>query len=60
VAYPGGRIFVDGKLVGTDSTATLTLSPGHHAVRIDNHFVGDTNMSIYLSDGQTGIVVLKW
>ncbi|MDC0740807.1 PEGA domain-containing protein [Polyangium mundeleinium] len=60
VAYPGGRIFVDGKLVGTDSTATLTLTPGRHEVRVENKFVGDTNTSIDVSEGQTGMIVVQW
>ena len=60
VAYPGGRIFVDGKLVGTDSTNVLVLQPGGHEVRIENRFVGDTNQHIYVSEGQTGIIVVKW
>ncbi|MEZ4301596.1 MAG: PEGA domain-containing protein [Polyangiaceae bacterium] len=60
VAYPGGRIFVDGKLVGTDSTSTLILAAGRHEVRIENQFVGDTNMALTVSEGQTGTVVLEW
>ncbi|WP_437580655.1 hypothetical protein [Sorangium sp. So ce887] len=60
VAYPGGRIFVDGKLVGTDSTAPLILKPGTHEVRVLNQFVGDTNTSISLSEGQTGMIVVQW
>ncbi|WP_437728224.1 hypothetical protein [Sorangium sp. So ce861] len=60
VAYPGGRIFVDGKLVGTDSTATLILTPGTHEVRVENQFVGDTSTSISVSEGQTGMVVIQW
>ncbi|WP_437819566.1 PEGA domain-containing protein [Sorangium sp. So ce1078] len=60
VAYPGGRIFVDGKLVGTDSTATLILTPGTHEVRVENQFVGDTNTSISVSEGQTGMIVVQW
>lgn len=60
MAYPGGRIFVDGKVVGQDSTATLTLQPGRHEVRVENRFVGDTNTSITVSEGQTGIVLIQW
>ncbi|MDC0685720.1 hypothetical protein [Sorangium atrum] len=60
VAYPGGRIFVDGKLVGTDSTATLVLASGTHEVRVVNQFVGDTNTRIFLSEGQTGMIVIQW
>jgi hypothetical protein len=60
VAYPGGKIFVDGKLVGNDSTTVLTLQPGRHEVRVENRFVGDTNQSITVDDGQTGIIVVQW
>jgi hypothetical protein len=60
VAYPGGRIFVDGKLVGTDSTGLLTLQPGSHDVRIENHFVGDTTQTVRVDEGQTGILVVQW
>jgi hypothetical protein len=60
VAYPGGRIFVDGKLVGQDSTGTLTLKPGTHEVRVENQFVGDTNTSITVAEGQTGTVLVNW
>jgi hypothetical protein len=60
IAYPGGRIFVDGKLAGTDSTGLLTLQPGSHDVRIENQFVGTKTQTIYVSDGQTGTVVVEW
>ena len=60
VAYPGGRISVDGKLVGTDSTGVLVLQPGRHDVRIENRFVGDTEQQIDVAAGQTGIVLVKW
>jgi hypothetical protein len=60
VAYPGGRIFVDGKLVGTDSTGLLTLQAGSHDVRIENRFVGDTTRTVRIDEGQTGIIVVQW
>jgi len=59
-AYPGGRIYVDGKLAGTDTTAIMSLSPGHHSIRVENRFVGDHNTSIDLDEAQTGTVDIKW
>lgn len=60
VAYPGGRIFVDGKAAGTDSTQTLTLAAGQHTVRVENRFLGDTTVDVELSAGQTGEVEIRW
>jgi hypothetical protein len=60
VAYPGGRIFVDTKLVGVDESRLLTLPAGEHTVRIENRFVGDTTVVVKLTEGQTGIVEVKW
>lgn len=60
VAYPGGRIFVDSKLVGVDESRLLTLPAGEHTVRIENRFVGDTTVVVRLTEGQTGIVEVKW
>jgi hypothetical protein len=60
MAYPGGRIFVGGKLVGVDATGTLTLPPGDYSIRIENRFVGDTNQQVSISEGQTGIILVQW
>ena len=60
MAYPGGRIFVGGKLVGVDSTSTLTLPPGNYTIRVENRFVGDTNQQVSIAEGQTGIVLVQW
>jgi hypothetical protein len=60
VAYPGGRIFVDGNLVGTDATGTLYLKPEGHEIRVANRFVGEHTRTIYLTDGQTGAVTIEW
>lgn len=60
VAMPGGRIYVDDKLVGRDATATMMLTPGKHNVRIENRFIGDETLTVTIGDGQTGVVVLKW
>lgn len=60
VAYPGGRIFVNGQLVGHDATGTLTLKPGTHAVRVENRFVGVVDTTLDISEGQTGVVEINW
>lgn len=60
VAYPGGRIYVDGRLVGTDSTGVLTLQPGAHQVRVENAFAGDTTTTLTVTPGQTGVVRIEW
>ncbi|MEO7328206.1 MAG: PEGA domain-containing protein [Minicystis sp.] len=60
MAYPGGRIFVDGKLAGQDSTSTLTLEPGSYNVRVENRFVGDTTQKVVVEAGQVGVVLLVW
>jgi hypothetical protein len=60
VAYPGGRIYVDGRLVGTDATGVLTLQPGAHQVRVENAFAGDTTTVINVTAGQTGVVRIEW
>jgi hypothetical protein len=51
---------VDGKLVGSDATGPLTLQPGRYAVRVQNRFVGEATQTIDVSDGQSGVVVVKW
>jgi archaellum component FlaG (FlaF/FlaG flagellin family) len=60
VALPGGSIFVDGKSVGQDETAVLTLKPGNHAVRVENRFLGDHEVEISISAGQSGTVKIEW
>lgn len=60
MAYPGGRIFVGGKLMGVDSTGTVTLPPGNYSIRVENRFVGDTTQQVAISEGQTGIILVQW
>ena len=60
VAFPGGKIYVDQKLAGVDTTSTLTLKPGSHAIRIENRFLGDHSEMIQLSEGQVGVVTVEW
>jgi hypothetical protein len=60
VAVPGGRIFVDGKLVGTDATGPVALAAGSHTVRIENRFLGTGVVEVNLNPGQTGVIDVKW
>jgi hypothetical protein len=60
VAYPGGRIFVDGQPMGKDATGTLTLKAGSHTVRIENRFLGTETRTIDLEEGQTGVIEIAW
>ncbi len=60
MAYPGGRIFVGGKLMGVDSTGTVTLPPGDYPIHVENRFVGDTTQQVAISEGQTGIILVQW
>jgi len=60
VAFPGGRISIDGVVMGTDATGTLSLKPQGHEVRIENRFLGEHKATLYLSDGQTGVVTVEW
>ncbi len=60
VAYPGGRIFVDGQFVGQDASGTLTLKSGSHVIRVENRFVGVEARTVDLSEGQTGVVEIDW
>jgi len=59
-AYPGGRIFVNGQLVGHDTSGTMTLKPGTHTVRVENRFLGEQNGTVEISEGQTGVVEIDW
>lgn len=60
VAYPGGRIYVNDTLVGTDTTPTMTLRPDSYTVRIDNRFLGTQAIAVELTEGQIGVVLLEW
>jgi hypothetical protein len=60
VASPGGQMFVDGKSIGHDSTSTIKLSAGRHMIRIVNRFVGEESVAVDLSEGQTGVIEIKW
>lgn len=60
VAYPGGQIYVDGKPEGTDATKVLKLPAGSHTIRVENRYLGDTTIEVNLSEGQTGMVEVKW
>jgi hypothetical protein len=60
VAAPGGQIFVDGKPIGHDSTRAVKLTAGKHTVRVVNRFVGEESVDIDLSEGQTGVIEIKW
>lgn len=60
VAYPGGKIFVNDKQVGQDQTATLTLEPGSHKVRVVNRFLGEVTTTIEVGEGQTGSIPIHW
>jgi len=46
--------------MGTDATGTLSLKPQGHEVRIENRFLGEHKATLYLSDGQTGVVTVEW
>lgn len=60
VAYPGGRIFVNGNAAGTDSTDAMVLKPGSYQIRIENRFVGNHTATVEIAEGQTGVVTLDW
>lgn len=60
VALPGGRIFVDGKLLGVDATPPVALKAGSHSVRVDNRFLDRGTIEVVLEEGQTGVVNLQW
>lgn len=59
-AYPGGRIFVDGRLVGRDVTGVMALQPGNYTIRVENRFLGTETQTISVYDGQTGTIEIKW
>ena len=60
VAFPGGRILVDGKVIGQDVTSAVRLAPGKHVVRVENRFLGSTTIEVELTEGQTGDIKIEW
>jgi len=60
VVFPGGTIFVDGQRVGQDVTRVLRLSAGSHQVRVENRFVGTREVTVTVTEGQTGTVTVNW
>jgi hypothetical protein len=60
VAYPGGRIFVDGSPMGRDATGVLTLKAGSHDIRVVNRFLGEYKVSVELAEAQTGVLTIEW
>jgi hypothetical protein len=60
VAFPGGRIYVNDKLRGVDSTAAISLPAGTYTIRVENRFLGTGSMSVTLEEGQTGVVNVEW
>ena len=60
VAFPGGQIFLDGKLVGRDITDQLVLQPGAHTIKILNRFIGEHSKSVNVADGETGVITITW
>jgi hypothetical protein len=60
VAFPGGKIYIDEKLAGVDTTSRLTLKPGSYAIRIENRFLGNHSEMIQISEGQVGVVTVEW
>ena len=60
VVFPGGRVFVDGKLAGVDATPLMALKPGAHTIRIENRFLGSGEVNVVLDEGQTGVVNVDW
>jgi hypothetical protein len=59
-AYPGGAIFIDGRPIAHDVTATLTLQPGSHTVKIVNRFLGEFTGTIDVVEGQIGTIPVHW
>jgi len=60
VAFPGGRITVDGAAAGSDATALLSLKPGKHYIRIENRFLGEHTTTVEVTEGQTGTLTIEW
>lgn len=60
VAVPGGRISIDGTDAGQDKTRMLKLPPGKHTVRVTNSLIGETEVEIELTEGQSGEIVVRW
>jgi hypothetical protein len=59
-ALPGGTIFVDGERVGHDETKTLKLKAGTYQVKVENQFLGDHEIELTLTAGQSGTVKIEW
>jgi hypothetical protein len=60
IAFPGGKVFVDGRLLGSDSTGKVTLKPGMYTVRVENRFLGEYETTVEVTEGQTGTVTITW
>ena len=60
VAFPGGRITVDGAVAGNDATTLLSLKPGKHYIRIENRFLGEHTTTVEVTVGQTGTLTIEW
>jgi hypothetical protein len=60
LAFPGGKIFVNGRLVGTDASGKVTLKPGSHVVRVQNRFLGEHVTAIEVAAGQSGVITVAW
>lgn len=60
VAFPGGQIFLDGKLIARDVTDVLVIQPGTHLIKIVNRFVGEHTKYVEVGDGETGVITITW
>ncbi|MGN6108234.1 MAG: hypothetical protein ACTHU0_24215 [Kofleriaceae bacterium] len=60
VAFPGGKILIDGKPIGRDATGTLVLKPGTYVIRVENRFLGHHSESVDIDEGQTGAIEINW
>jgi hypothetical protein len=60
VAFPGGKLFLDDKPVGQDTTMALTLKPGSYQIRVVNRFLGEHTVAIDVTEGQTGTIPIHW
>jgi hypothetical protein len=60
VAFPGGKIAVDGKDAGRDETQPMSLTPGSHVVEVSNQFAGTGSTTIEVGAGQKGEIDVEW
>ena len=60
VAYPGGQISIDGRVVGRDVTEVMSLKAGTHEVTVENRFIGTHKKTIQVADGETGTITIEW